>query len=87
MFCPVRVDNIVMDVGPRNNIWWQFVVKSLFLLHVVPKSSSHGRGTGLSPSVVVFSAIAVNDIVVILVASDSRKTQKNVTVSMVELNL
>jgi hypothetical protein len=87
MFRPVGVDNMVMDVGPGNDIRQQFVAESPSLLHVVPESSNCGRGTSLSPSVVVFSAVAVNDIVVVLVAFDSRITQKNVTVSMGKLNL
>jgi hypothetical protein len=71
MFRPVGVDNIVTDVGPGNDIRQQFVVESLSLLHVVPESGSRGGGTGLSPSVVVFLAVAVNDIVAILVAFNS----------------
>jgi hypothetical protein len=71
MLHPVRVDNMVTGIGPGNDIQRRSVVELPSLLHVVPESSSHGRGTGLSPSVIVFLAIAVNDIVVVLVAFNS----------------
>ena len=101
MFHPVGVDNRFTGARPRNDIQRRLVVESLSRLHVVPGSGGRGyrycgKGTVLSPSIAVFSAIAVNDIVVVvvvvdvlekginfllfcgsvLVASNSRKTQK-----------
>ena len=71
MFHPVGVETRFLNVRPGNDIWQRLAGKSLSFLPVVPclDNCGHmccGRGTGLSPTIAVFSAIAVNDIVVVV---------------------